>query len=301
MVLHNDKWKYKAKKDYLHKHNLSTVKQDERKNLEDEKKEVLESKSNTWRFHDPDIDPELLKDPEYVKQILDKQNEELNYNNEQSSKVLHKLEKLQKTGELNKVNLESEKGSVNKSWKKMTDEDLKNWKLDASDEEIDKIEDAEGNNSKIREFTEDEKNNFLKLQHDISKKKQLEKMKLFLKKDENTHKKGKVLEINSTNDRDKYKGQLEDTFQQRLKEDKRGELDDLIGELIGMDLKEEVDTDKEEDKKTEMSKFDLDELLGSKDNKTNKGIKGDKKERGKKKSKIHLGEEAERFVSDLLI
>lgn len=291
MVLHNDKWKYKAKKNYERKHAIKAAKknppkatnaienEEDRVNNEDETEASSEGLSddeigndeknkfkkgkkisNSWRFDDPVVDESILKDPEYIAQLNAIKQEEEDRSNYMKNTVASKLKEKDFNG--GDVDVEFKVDPKISSLKKMKDEDLKNWKFDENENDVDHHDRNSG--PEIRQFTDEERKKFLLLQEKIKHQREVEKLRDTMdkvnNKSSNNH--GKVLELHSKSGADNYKGLVEKSLQknQHVKHNVDiDELDDLVGELLGVDLKKDVA------KKVETSKnvgnFDLDDLL----------------------------------------
>jgi hypothetical protein len=290
MVLHNDKWKYKAKKAVERKHakqakksggntisnttptttvndsysdddrDKSDTDSSENENDDDDddadadtNKSFAKAKkvSNAWRFTDPIVDESILKDPEYVAQLNAIKEEDENRLKFMRNIVSEKL----KSDDFKENEDVFNKSKILKSFRKMKTGTLDNWTLNNDHSDEDFNEDSA--NPKIREFTEEEKNNFLKLQQKINHKKEINELKSRMDKINNRGEKTKVLEIHSNVGKDNYKNIVDQRLQKANHKTSSDELDSLIEEVLGVNLK---DTSK----KPETSQdFDLDSLIGA--------------------------------------
>lgn len=286
MVLHNDKWKYKAKKNVERKHAMQNrrkgIKSNEDQSKEnqhsdsesdysnnstsdvddsdDEKKFKISSKktSNSWRFADPIIDESILKDPEYIAQLESKRLEEENRSNYMRNIVAEKLK------DSKPLDLSVNNSKPVTSLKKLKNSDFENWKFDSD------IEDEFDNNNEtnktkkpeIREFTEEEREKFLQLQKKINHQKEVEKIRNRMDKLNNKlpMQKNKILELNSKVGADNYRG-IVDKRLEIIDHDKtdRKELDDLVCQMNGIDLKH----DQKDNPNKIVSDFNLESLMKS--------------------------------------
>lgn len=321
MVLHNDKWKYKAKKAVERKHakqlKNGTEKSSGNQNaphVESDNENVSESgsrsddghsdsddgdedengynkfarakkSSNAWRFADPIVDESILKDPEYISQLNAIKQEEEDRSQYMRTKVSDKL----KSGDIKLNNNMFEGSQEIKGLRKLKAGDLLNWKL--NEDESDDGESGVNNKGEIREFTEEEKNSFLKLQQKINHKKELEQLKSRMDRINNKGGHTKILELHSKSGKDNYKHLVNDRLNKVSLTKSSDNLDDLVEEVLGVNLKDRV----EKPKPTQS--FDLDSLI-------NTSIPNTKIEPtstvNKPRSKIVLDQEDDEFLDSLL-
>lgn len=294
MVLHNDKWKYKAKRNVERKHamqnkrkgiksnedqtkenqlydsesnhsNNTTSDNNDSDDSDDEEKKFKKSNkktSNSWRFADPIIDESILKDPEYIAQLESKRQEEENRTNYMRSIVAEKLK------DSKHLDLSVNNPKTVTSLKKLKNSDLENWRFDSDIENED--HNGNGNNNEnnktkrpeIREFTEEEREKFLQLQKRINHQKEVEKIRNRMDKLNNKlpMQKNKILELNSKVGADNYRG-IVDKRLEIIDHDKtdRKELDDLVCQMNGIDLKH----DQKDNPNKIVSDFNLESLMKS--------------------------------------
>lgn len=275
MVLHNDKWKRKAKWAVEKKHRAQgkgtlNKSADSDKAPHDENDENDENDGsdedyehdedeenarfgNSWRFADPVVDESILKDPEYQAQIQAKQREE-----EERSRYMRELVSSKVQGKPEE-NLETMKQV--KSFKEMRKKGLSNLKFGSDSESGSEDEDGDGESNSqlgepiVREFTDSEKAKFLALQEKIRHQKEVDLLKAKINK---VNHKGtaKVLEIHTEKGKDNYR-HLVDAKLHQMTENK-DDLDELVGQMLGIDLKNaKVDETPHE------GTFDLDNVIGN--------------------------------------
>lgn len=284
MVLHNDKWKYKAKKNVERKHaqqnrrkngpaavingdnteeseseSSNSEEESENEEIDGQEKSInhfgrKKKESNSWRFEDPIVDESILKDPEYIAQLNAIKQEEENRSNYMRQVVSDKL----KGVEFEKLpNVESKESKTIKSFKKMTKKDLEKLAL-GSDSEEEKYNDS---NEKpyIREFTSEERTNFLKLQEKIKHQKEMDKIRTRMDKINNKlpTEKAKILELNSKVGADNYRGIVDDRLNKRYYKLDTNALDNLVFEMNGINMNIDEDLPKP------VEQFDLDNMVKS--------------------------------------
>lgn len=298
MVLHNDKWKYKAKRNYERKHAIKSANKSFTKektadgstdndgesdsgsdnegsgsdsSLESGEKDAgsddefkRRSKknaksSNSWRFEDPIVDETILKDPEYIARL-----EAIKVEEENRASYMRNLvnDKLKTAGEADEVDLDNKYSTPKeiKSMKKFKQTDLQNWKFD--DNLSDSDEDGEAFEPEVRDFTPEEREKFLALQKKINHQKDVEKIRNRMDQLNNKLKptKAKVLELHSKAGRDKYKAAVDKNLRNAHDKIDTDELDNLVQRMIGVDLKAH---EQPELRKTDHGQFDLDTMLQS--------------------------------------
>lgn len=282
MVLHNDKWKYKAKRSYQIKHNLdknnepnvdtSAIEdgdiinsQDENGDEDEEDEETAIAREreiigNSWRFLDPEMSTELLRDPEYVAKLEREKQLELEKNQFYNDIVNEKL----KADNLDADAL-NEKYKVKRrvvGFKKMKDEDILKWKLENSDDDDDESDDDQNIEipSEIREFSPEEQENFLKLQKIIDHKKRVEEMRKTISKHKPTVGKN-IHEIQTSKESDNYAYLVNKQLQEAVITKNTANFEDLVDGLLGVDLNEATD---EPVSAPSAPKFDLDNIITEK-------------------------------------
>ena len=324
MVLHNDKWKYKAKK-AVERKNAQKAKRngiddtkvnhensssgnehssddseegDDVEEIVDEdgnvivkptKKEKLNNQSNSWRFEDPVIDESILKDPEYIAQLEAKRKEEEDRINHMRDIVSNKL----KTGDIIDENsdeylLMGKKEPV--SFKNMKFEDLEN---------VFNADDKDNNKPEFREFTDEEKERFLCNQAIMKHQKEVQKLKTQVNSLNSKLTRGKVLELNSNRGKDNYR----DLVDKKLggihkKVDEEADLDELVHEMIGIDLKKVGDTTAGENEFKSSAGFNLENLMDTKAGLKNQSIR--QQTQKEKKSFVETSNEDDDFLDSLL-
>lgn len=325
MVLHNDKWKYKAKK-AVERKNAQKAKRngiddtkvddensasgnehssddneegDDVEETADEdgnvivkptKKEKLKNQSNLWRFEDPVIDESILKDPEYIAQLEAKRKEEEDRINHMRDIVSNKL----KTGDIideknDEYLLKGKKEPV--SFKNMKFEDLENV-FNSDDKDNDKPE--------IREFTDEERERFLRNQAIVKHQKEVQKLKTQVNSLNSKSRRGKVLELNSNRGKDNYRDLVDKKLGgiHRKVDDEEEDLDELVHEMIGIDLKKVGDTTAEENEFKYSAGFNLDNLMDTKGGQKNQIIR--QQTPREKKSFVETSNEDDDFLDSLL-
>lgn len=319
MVLHNDKWKQKAKRAVERKHkkqakmkgniapneikdafeNESSSSSEEHEGdgnsldyeEEEENKKFLRSKkeSNAWRFADPFIDDTILKDPEYIQQLENAKMEE-----ETRLKMMREavVDKLKDRGdEIDKELFEGSKEIQEK--KKLKAGDFSDWKIGFDSE--DEVDLKKDDKPEIREFTEEEKLKFLQLQKQIKHQKDMEVMKSKIDRINNKVAKGKVLELHGKTGRENYREIVDSKLNKVSRNDLDiDEHDRLVEQMLGVNLR---GTSKPE----QPFPFDMETLM-----QTTKICSGDsitKKPSVKKKKSIEfveLEDSNENFLDSLL-
>ncbi|GAV26826.1 hypothetical protein PMKS-000282 [Pichia membranifaciens] len=168
MVLHNNKWKYKAKRNYERKHAIKSANKNSTKErtgdgsadndggsdggsynegfgsdsslasgdedagsdggLKRRSKKNAKS-SNSWRFEDPIVDETILKDLEYIARLEAIKAEEENRAAYMRNLVNDKLKNHEEAGEVDLDNKYSILKEI-KSMKKFKQTDIQNWRFD---------------------------------------------------------------------------------------------------------------------------------------------------------------------------
>lgn len=315
MVLHNDKWKYKAKKAHERKHAVKagngknvakhgetdgmindTHSDNENDNSSESDDITLEDNNNadpngsnasnkyrkakklpnSWRYADPVVDDTILKDPEYIAKLNAIRDEEENRITYMRDTVSNKLKSSNKIS-ADSVEEQYKKPEAIKGKGKIRSDDLTHWRYDGNsaqdgeNELGDHYYDSEGDadfasvsnfNSKstkpeIRTFTDKERNDFLKLQQRIKHQKQVAEMQKQMDSinNKNGSNKAKVLEVYSKKGRDNYKEAVDKRLNNSGPVVDTDELDDLVGEMLGVNLKTY------QEKPEPIQRFDLDSLL----------------------------------------
>lgn len=300
MVLHNDKWKHKAKRAVERKHRQQAQKKGENiregdsqkeghftNNLEIEKdnddensktdvslsdsneeNETEESsykklESNEWRFADPIVDETILKDPEYIQQLENARIEEENRMKAMRETVVENLK-----DKIEKYDDELFLGSKElKEKKNLKLGSLSNWSVGDDSEGDDNDDDHDGKNtnstgkSDIREFTEEEKLKFLELQRKIKHQKDLEQMKAKIDRANHKDIRNQVLEIHGDRGKENYRSLVDKNLEKVGRTDVNLEQHDkLVEQMLGVNLHDNPDSETFET-------FDIDTLIKSKPSK----------------------------------
>lgn len=285
MVLHNDKWKYKAKRSFQKKHNLD--KDNNPKKLQDEslqdelidsqdqedqegeggdadEEEAIEKEKeasdNSWRFFDPEQTTELLRDPEYAAKLENERQIESQKNQYYNGIVNEQLKMSDDLLDMGKLQEKYQVKGRNISIKKMKDEDLLKLKIIDSDDDSDYDSDDKYNGSdrpnEMREFTGEEQENFLKLQKIIEHKKKLEQMRKTISKHKPMSNRN-VHEIQTSKESDNYKSLVDKQLREAVITKNSNKFEDLVDNLLGVDLND----DHEPIATVLAPKFDLDTLI----------------------------------------
>ncbi|GME74749.1 unnamed protein product [Ambrosiozyma monospora] len=321
MVLHNDKWKNKAKREYMRKHGLLKKKTDtkesdsnndsdegddfnsrpspnqlqpppedeeelaqvEKKTKEDESEkqstttpESTEGDSstntyrrkkklqnNSWRFKSdlPD-EGEIIVDPEILEQQRVQREEEKRIQQENSNIVLQSLE----NGEEKDYTTKGKTKSANE----MTRDDLLNWSLDDNIPIVKQNKTLKAKNT-VRTLTEEEKKKYFEMQKEIDHMKMVDSAKNKFNPHANEFKgKNKVLELNMSSDKDKYKDALELAFEQNRQTsvyEDEANFEKNLEDVLGIKLNDDSD------KKVDGVSFDLNNLIVGGDSKSKAKLK----------------------------
>lgn len=298
MVLHNDKWKYKAKRNYERKHAIKPANKNFTKertadgsvdkdggsdggsyNEDFDSDSSLASgnedggsdegfkrrsrknakSSNSWRFDDPFVDETILKDPEYIARLEAIKAEEENRDAYMRSLVNDKLKSHEEAGG---VDLDDKYSILKeiKSMKKFKQTDIQNWRFDDNLSDSDDNGDASG--PEVREFTPEEREKFLALQERINHQKDVDKIRNRMDQLNNKTRpsKAKVLELHTKMGGDKYRAAVDKNLRNAHDKIDTEELDNLVQRMIGVNLKTH---EQAEPHNTEYSQFDLDTMLQS--------------------------------------
>lgn len=293
MVLHNDKWKYKAKRNYERKHNIKPAGKSSAKegtshgrvddgnssdqdgandslgssfNSENEsdsdgddgygnKGKKSKPKSNSWRFEDPIVDESILKDPEYIARLNAIKAEEENRAAFMRSVVSEKLKNADIHDEDHVLSNDiSSRPTAIKNMKKFKQNDLQKWKFEEDNSDTDSV----SFKPEVREFTPEEREKFLTLQKKINHQKELDKIRNRMDLLNNKIQPGRarVLELQSKTGTDNYRAIVDKSLQHAHDNVDTDELDDLVEKMVGVDLKSQ-----KESVKDQPSQFDLNTLL----------------------------------------
>lgn len=298
MVLHNDKWKYKAKRNYERKHAIKSANKNSTKErtgdgsadndggsdggsynegfgsdsslasgdedagsdggLKRRSKKNAKS-SNSWRFEDPIVDETILKDPEYIARLEAIKAEEENRAAYMRNLVNDKLKNHEEAGEVDLDNKYSILKEI-KSMKKFKQTDIQNWRFD--DNLSDSDDNGDAYEPEVRDFTPEEREKFLALQKRINHQKDVDKIRNRMDQLNNKTRPGKakVLELHSKTGGDKYRAAVDKNLRNAHDKIDTQELDNLVQTMIGVNF---TTHEKAEPHNTEHSKFDLDTMLQS--------------------------------------
>lgn len=299
--MHNDKWKNKARRSYQRKHNLDkngkpvkeapnsddsdSISNSRSNSGSDSEGDVEEEEgaknTNAWRFMDPLTDPELLKDPDYLAQIESQKRQDRDQLNHDREIVLKSLLSAKDQDVSHKYNISAKKA---RNIAKMKEEDILNFNQGLSDNDETDSDNEAGNDhstkckvtGETREFTEEERDNFLRLQAKIAHQRKLEEMKRTL----NKHKplsRSNIYEMTTTRESPNYKYLVEDQLRKNIPvvSASSDKFESLVDDLLGVDL-----TSEEPDQvKTPKPGFDLDSIIPTK--LTNASAKSLKKPKAK--------------------
>lgn len=284
MVLHNDKWKYKAKRDYQRKHGLGkdgkpleggaerVFKEGTRKGATEEEEEVelegvLDSQSeeelteeeqlarerellgNSWRFLDPEQSQDLLRDPEYVAKLEQEQALEREMAAHHANIVNSKLQEHSQATEEDLQRQYAVQGRL-VSARKLKDEELLRLRIAGSDDEEEATPEPQ-----TRTFSPEEQEKFLRLQKMIDHRKRIEEMKRIVGK----HRPGvgNVRDVYTSKESDNYSFLVDKHLRDAVITQSTHNFDSLVDDLLGVDLSD----DKSTQKQPANAKFDLDALL----------------------------------------